>query len=214
MDQIQAEVDKLTRDTQRYQDDLQQATVVFNTNRSWPAAAARMSQAVRARYPNDPGVIELNRTLSGYQNTILGIKAGGIIIGIVVIGLLLWAAGNRVHNYFLSLTPTATPTATATATATPTTTQIPTATLTPQPSATPSLTPTPQTAKLAREVFARNGCYESFTALGKIPAGGTIRLLPQPRRFDNLNRECLLVAYDNGGSASVIGWILIADLAK
>ncbi|HVN55204.1 MAG TPA: hypothetical protein VMT46_12800 [Anaerolineaceae bacterium] len=214
MDQIQAEVDKLIRDTQRYQDDLQQAMVVYNTNRSWPAAAARMSQAVRARYPNDSGVIELNRMFSGYQSTIVGIKAGGIIIGIILIGLLVWMAGNRVGAYLHSLTPTATPTATATGTALPTATPIPSTTPSPRPTATASLTPTPLIGKLAREVFARNGCYETFTALGKIPAGATVRFLPQDRRFDNLNRECVLVSYDSSGSNSVIGWILIADLAR
>jgi hypothetical protein len=64
---------------------------------------------------------------------------------------------------------------------------------------------------VARNIFARNGCYEAFTAIGRIPAGATVRFLPSDRRFDNLSRECLLVEYE-GESGSVIGWILIVDL--
>ena len=89
LDALQGEIDRLFRDVQRYEDELQQANTVFNTNRSWPAAAARMSQGVRARYPNDPRVIEFNRSLAPYRNALLGIKAGGIIIGLIIIGLLV-----------------------------------------------------------------------------------------------------------------------------
>jgi hypothetical protein len=59
-------------------------------------------------------------------------------------------------------------------------------------------------------VWARNGCYETFLAIGKIPEGAIVRPLPADRRFDNLNRECLLVEYQ-GDDRSVIGWILVRD---
>jgi hypothetical protein len=68
------------------------------------------------------------------------------------------------------------------------------------------------TVVLARQVWARNGCYESFNANGRIPEGASVRTLPSERRFDNLNRECLLVEYE-GPTQSVIGWILLIDLA-
>jgi hypothetical protein len=109
-------------------------------------------------------------------------------------------------------TATATSTSTVTPTATNTATPTPTATFTPTITSTPTLTPTPLTLILARQVWARNGCYELFTAIGRIPEGATVRTLPSERRFDNLNRECLLVEYQ-GPTQSVIGWILLIDLA-
>jgi len=210
-DRQQEEVDRLVREVQRYEDELQQAVTVYNTNRSWPAGASRISQEVRTRYPNDPGVMELNRSLSNYHNSLMGIKVGGIVVGVILVGLLIAFAVGRVRAYVVSLTPTPTATATATATLTPTETGLPTVTNTPRPTNTPTITPTPQVAALARNVWARNGCYETFTALGKIPEGATVILRPVERKFDNLNRECLLVEYQNGPQ-SVIGWILVMDL--
>ncbi|HEX9012963.1 MAG TPA: hypothetical protein VF813_05585 [Anaerolineaceae bacterium] len=208
MTALAGELDKLFRDVQRYQDNLTEANTVYNTNRSWPAAADRVSRDVRARYPNDPGVIELNRSLAGYHNSLLGIKAGGIIIGIIIIGLLIWFGWGKTRAYIISLTPTATPTLTPTATLTP---LPPTATNTPRPSPTPTLTPTPLMGSVARDVWARQGCYENYKALGQIPAGSSVRFLDNPRQFDPLGRECLLVQYS---PANLIGWILIADLGK
>jgi hypothetical protein len=60
-------------------------------------------------------------------------------------------------------------------------------------------------------MWARNGCYENFTAVGRIPARATLRLLPSERRFDDLSRECILVEYQRDGGA-VIGWVLTADI--
>jgi hypothetical protein len=61
-------------------------------------------------------------------------------------------------------------------------------------------------------VFARNGCYEKFTAIGKIPAGSNVRFLPAERRFDEFNRECVLVEYLSEGGAGIAGWILTLDV--
>jgi tetratricopeptide (TPR) repeat protein len=211
LETLQDEVDNLSRETQRMQEELQQANVVLNSNRSWPAAAARMSQEVRSRYPNDPGVIELSKSLVGYQTSMTGIKAGGIVLGIIIVGLLLWLGGNGVHSYILALTPTAT--YTSTATSTPTRTPNPTATTTPtpRPTDTPTITPTPLTGALARQVWVRAGCYESFDAVARIPEGGIVRFLPAERSFDNFSRECVFVQY-TGETKTVIGWILLVDL--
>jgi hypothetical protein len=74
------------------------------------------------------------------------------------------------------------------------------------------MTPTPIIAFTQREVYARNGCYEKFTAIGKIPSGEKVRFLPAERRFDEFNRECVLVEYltDNGGA--ITGWVLTLDV--
>jgi hypothetical protein len=124
--------------------------------------------------------------------------------------LARWGFG-WVNVFLVSLTPTATPTATATPTLTPTPTDTPTATPTPTETPTPTITPTPIAAIVQREVWARNGCYESFTAIGRVPAGGVVRFLPSERRFDDFNRECALVEYEREGGA-IIGWILLADV--
>lgn len=213
LEPLQEEIDRLARENQRYQEQLQEATVVLNSNRSWPAAAARVSQEVRARYPNDPGVIELSRALTSYHTTLTGVRAGGIVLGIILIGLLVWLGFSQTRAYIVSLTPTSTPTPTATGTPTPTPDPTATSTVTPQPTQTPSLTPTPLTGAAARTVWARSGCYENFNALARIPEGGIVRFLPAERRFDSLtNRECVFVEYV-GETSTVLGWIYLVDLA-
>lgn len=209
---LQNEIDRLARDIQRYQEQLQEANTVLNSNRSWPAAAARVSAEVRSRYPNDPGVIELSRSLSTYHNTILGLRVGGIIVGIFIIGLLLWMGVAQVQAYIVSLTPTATSTPTLTATATNTPNPTATETPTPRPTETPTITPTPLTGTTARTVWARNGCYETYEAIARIPEGAIVRFMPVERRWDNFNRECVFVEYV-GESRTINGWLLLADMA-
>ena len=213
LDSLQSEVEKVLMDLARYEDQLEQARAVLEANRSWPAGAARISADLRNRYPNDPGVIELNQGLAPYRNAQLGIRAGIAAVALIILGLLLWLGIRQVQAYIVSLTPTptATPTATATFTVTPTFT--PTFTPTPRPTPTPTITPTPINAKVARIVWARNGCYEDFQAIAQIPENGLVRLLPAERRFDTLSRECLLIEYV-GETRTIIGWILIADLAR
>lgn len=208
---MQEELEHFSRDVTRFQEELQQANQALNTNRSWPAAAARMSQEVRSRYPNDPGVIELNRSLSSYQYTLTGIKVGGIVIGVFIVAMLLWAGFGRVNAYIVSLTPTATPTVTATATATRTPNPTATATQTPRPTTTPTITPTPLTGSVSRDVWARFGCYESYEAIARIPEGAIVRFLPVERTFDDFSRECVFVEY-RGETRQINGWILLADL--
>lgn len=211
LEDLQEEVEKTLTEIARYEDQLEQARSVLDANRTWPAAAARLSADLRARYPNDPGVIELNRALAPYNNTILGLKIGAGLLAVAVLFLLIVLGANQVRAYIISLTPTATPTPTATATPTRTPSPSPTSTSTPRPTETPTITPTPLTATVTRKVWARNGCYEEYTAIAQIPEGGVVRLLPAERRFDALSRECLLVEYV-GETRTIIGWILIADI--
>ncbi len=209
----QEEVERLVRELQRYQDQLREANTVLNSNRSWPVAAARVSQELRNRYPNDPGVIELKRELGTYQNTLTGLKVGGVILGLIIIGVILWLGSIQVRAYVIALTPTATATPTATELPTRTPTPTFTMTVTPKPTLTPSLTATPLTGTTARDIWARSGCYETKNAIARIPQGAIVRFLPKEREFDNFNRECVLVEYV-GDKGSVIGYILIGDLAS
>ena len=122
-----------------------------------------------------------------------------------------WGNG-KYQAYLLAQTPTVTATATSTATFTPSPTQTPTQTPTPLPTLTPTLTPTPIVAFTQRDVFARNGCYEKFTAVGKIPSGASVRFLPTERRFDEFNRECVLVEYLTPEGGAIAGWVLTLDV--
>ena len=211
LDRLQAEVEKLLRDLQRFDSEVQMAQRAYENRPTWPAEAARISAEVRERYPTDPGVSRLNNSLRRYRWTLLGIRGGGIILVLLILFFAArWGVG-RVNAYLISLTPTATPTATATPTDTPTPTETPTETPTPTITDTPTLTPTPLAGITQREVWARNGCYESFTAVGRIPAGATVRFLPSERRFDDFNRECVLVEFQRDGG-TIIGWVVLADV--
>jgi tetratricopeptide (TPR) repeat protein len=211
LDRLQVEIDRLQRRIQKYDGDLQSAERAFEAHPGWPAEAARISTEVRERYPNDPGVSRLDRNLRSYRWKLMGIRLGVVLIVLILLGIIAsWGMG-RYRSYLLSLTPTPTPTAsvTPTVTLTPTATATGTPTATPTPS--PTITPPPISGFVQRAVWARSGCYESFNAAGRIPAGGFVRFLPSERRFDDFNRECVLVEYQRDQGA-VIGWILILDV--
>lgn len=211
LERLQGEVDGLIRSIQKNENDLSLAVLAYETRRTWPAEAARLSAEVRENFPNDPGVSRLKHQLGRYQFTLGAIRVGLVLLGLVLLALLGMWGRDRLDTFLLSLTPTATSSATPTATMTPTSTatRTPTATAT----ATPTLTPTP--APLAgvtlMDIWARAGCYGTFDAIGRIPEDSLVRFLPSERRFDGFNRECVLVEYQ-GPDRSVIGWVLINDL--
>ena len=211
LDRLNNEVDKILRDTQRLSDELATANISVENHKGWPSEAYRISVDVRSRYPNDPGVTALKRSLSRYNQIRVGVRALAIVAIILVIMLIGWLITGRVKAFLVSLTPTPTPTATQTPTLTPTPTLTATVTPTITPTATATLTPTPQAGVALRDIWARNGCYETFTAIGTIPEKGAVRFLPSERRFDDFGRECVLVEW-RGPDRSIIGWVLISDL--
>jgi len=212
LDRLQTETDKFIREIEKLESDLQSGLAAHENKRGWPTSAYRISEEVRRRFPADPGVTHLNRLLTGYRASRMGVRIGAVFGGIILLILIGWLAVGRVRTFMVSLTPTVTPTPTATATLTPTSTPTPTPTSTATITPTPSLTPTPIAGSTLRPIWVRTGCYESFSAVGKIPAGSNLRFIPQEdRRFDNFNRECLLVEYQ-GPTGSVIGWVLLADV--
>ncbi len=212
LDRLQNEIERQQRAYQKFDNDLQAANQAYEKNPVWPAEASRQSAEVVKRFPIDPGVKELKHKLSSFRLKVLGIKAGLILLGILVLAGLIAFGKNKYNAYLLAQTPTVTPTATSTATFTPTPTQTPTLTPTPLPTLTPSLTPTPINAFIQRDVYARNGCYEKFTAVGRIPSGARVRFLPTERRFDEFNRECVLVEYLTFDGGAVDGWVLTLDV--
>jgi hypothetical protein len=212
LDRLQMEVDQLQRLILRFDNDLQSAQRAYENRPNWPSEAARLSADVRERYPGDPGVSKLSRNLRSYRWKLLGVRLGVILLGLLALALLGWWGMGRFQAYQLALTPTITLTPTLTATATLTPTSTPTVTPTQTPTPTITLTPTPIAAIAQRDVWARAGCYESFNAAGRIPAGGAVRFLPAERRFDDFGRECVLVEFVRGDGGSVIGWVLTMDL--
>lgn len=213
LDHLQNEIEKIIRDVSRYQDELSQASAAYDNHRRWPVQAARLSQEARQKYPNDPGVVRINRSLSSHFIVVTLLKIGGALLGLAVIAMIGYLAFGRFQSYLISLTPTATPTPTMTATLTPSTTPTLTPTDTPTPTLTFTPTPTPFVGAALRDIWARSGCYEGFNAIGRIPTGGNLRFLPDERRFDTFNRECVLVEY-RGEERSIIGWVLIADVGS
>ncbi|MBN2550873.1 MAG: tetratricopeptide repeat protein, partial [Anaerolineales bacterium] len=139
LDRLQNEVNRFIREVEKLEQDLSQAQAAYENQRSWPVNASRLSQEVRQRYPNDPAVIRLSRSLSRYHTTRAFMRLGMILAGIGILALITWWGYGRYQAYQISLIPTATGTATETptATATPTATKTPTLT----PTATATLTP-------------------------------------------------------------------------
>lgn len=205
------DIEKTLREVTRLENELEQARNAYDTQRSWPSQAARLSREVREHYSGDPLVIQFSRQLSRYFLLRSLIKFGAILLGVLIVAGLAWYGFGEFKAYQLSLTPTATATATMTATPTRTSTPTSTATITPTPTTTLTPTPTPVIAQTLRDVWARSNCYEGYPAIGKIPANSPVNFLPAERRFDNFNRECVLIEYQEFGS-SIIGWILISDL--
>jgi tetratricopeptide (TPR) repeat protein len=212
LDRLQVEIERQQRAYQKLDNDLKAANQAYEKNPAWPAEAARLSTEVSKRFPVDPGVKELKQKLASYRLKVLGIKAGLVVVGILILMGLVALANNRYQAYLLAQTPTVTPTPTFTATFTPTASHTPTITPTSPPTSTPTLSPTPIVAFTQRQVYARNGCYEQFTAIGRIPAGAQVRFLPAGRRFDEFSRECVLVEYLTETGAGIAGWLLTLDV--
>jgi len=199
------------------EDSLQRANQSLNSeNRFFPRNAYSISKAVRTRFPEDPEVLEVKRRLRWYPITLYG---GGAIVGIIIL-VALWFGGRgiaglvRQRQLALTPSPTATGTITPTPTITPTATVTPTAT--PERSPTPIYSPTPTpviTGTVLRALFAREGCYESYRAVGRIPEGAVVSLIAIPNRvFDNLNRECVLIEYRTEDRA-IIGYVPLVDMS-
>ena len=212
LDRLQSEIERQQRSYQKFDNDLQAANQAYEKNPAWPAEAARLSAEVVKRFPLDPGVKELKRNLRSLRWKVLGIKAGLVLVAILILAAFGAWGKSKYQAYMLAQTPTLTSTATATATLTSTPTHTPTLTPTLLPTLTPTLTPTPIVAFTQKDVFVRNGCYEKFTAIGKIPSGERVRFLPAERRFDEFNRECVLVEYLTDTGGAITGWVLTLDV--
>ena len=213
---LENEISALETEINNAQDEIERAKEALETgNRFFALDAYRISRNVRKRFPNDPQVLALKRGLTPTYF----VAGGGSIIIIILLGFLISFAARNISAsiYARNLARTPTVTYTPTVTLTPTVTPTPTKTLTPTPdySPTPTRTATPTPVVMVvtlRDVYARSDCYAGYKATGLIPQGTTLTLLPMAeRRFDEFNRECVLVEF-RGSDFAIIGYILMADV--
>jgi tetratricopeptide (TPR) repeat protein len=214
--QLRADIQESLRQIESFEESLQTANQSLGKeNRFFPRNTFLVSKAVRSRFPQDPGVIDLKRNLRWYHITLYGAGVIGVILLSLILVFGIRALRNQAEQRRLSMLPTATATATMTSTPTTTPTATETATPTPEVSPTPFYTPSPTQIIIAtvnRNLFAYSGCYESTNQVGRIPEGGEVTIIALPERvFDELDRECVLVEY-KGEDRTVTGYVLIADL--
>lgn len=211
---LENDISNLETDVQSHEDAIGRAEdALKNGNKFLAFDAFMISRKVRRRFPQDPRVIELKKGLSPSYFVVL---VGGII-GLVLLGILVSTAWRGISQSIdarnLARTPTVTRTPTTTLTPTPTSTPTltptPTVYISPTPTETPTATPVIDLITV-RPVFARNGCYEGYSATGRIPEGVKVRLLSMPERmFDATNRECVLV---EAQAVGIIGYVWRIDL--
>ena len=213
---LENEISALETEINNAQDEIERAKEALeNGNRFFALDAYRISRNVRKRFPNDPQVLALKRGLTPTYF----VAGGGSIIIIILLGFLISFAARNISAsiYARNLARTPTVTYTPTVTLTPTVTPTPTKTLTPTPdySPTPTRTATPTPVVMVvtlRDVYARSDCYAGYKSTGLIPQGTTLTLLPMAeRRFDEFNRECVLVEF-RGSDFAIIGYVLMADV--
>ena len=213
---LENEISALETEISTNEDSIQRAEAALETgNKYFALDALRISSRARKRFPQDPRILELKR---GFLPTYLVGGIGGIVLLVLlVMGISLAARGisNSVYERNLARTPTVT--MTPTITLTPTVTLTPTITLTPTPDYSPTptntVTPTPiVSVRAIRDIWVRTGCYAAFSSPGRIREGMTVELVSMPeRRFDEFNRECVLIEYTSGDFA-IIGYVLIEDI--
>ena len=184
-------------------------------NKYFALDALRISSKARKRFPQDPRVLELKRGfLPTYLVTAIAVV---VVLVLVIMGVSLAARQISDSAYERNLARTPTLTMTPTVTLTPTATLTPTITPTPTPDYSPTptttVTPTPVVfVRAVRDIWVRTGCYGSFSSPGRIREGMTVELVSMPeRRFDEFNRECVLIEYSSGDYA-IIGYVLIEDI--
>jgi len=210
------DIQSASQEIENLEDSLQRAhQALRDENRLFPRNTYQISKGIRSRFPEAPEVLALKRKLRWYYVTLYG--GGAIVVILVVLALFFGGRGiaGAIRQRQLSLTPSPTMTATITQTATITSTATVTRTATPEATDTPDVTPTATpiiTGTTLRTLWAREGCYESEYATGRILEGSVVTLIALPERvFDNLNRECVLVEY-RGEFDTVIGYVLLEDL--
>ncbi|MEL7625866.1 MAG: hypothetical protein AAGU15_03320 [Anaerolineaceae bacterium] len=213
---LENEISALETEISTNEDAIKRAEAALeNGNKYFALDAIRISSKARKRFPQDPRILELKR---GFLPTYLVTGIGTVVILVLLImGISLGARKISDAAYERNLARTPTVTMTPTITLTPTMTLTPTITMTPTPDYSPTptntVTPTPvMFVRALRDVWVRTGCYGSYSSPGRLREGMTVELVSMPeRRFDEFNRECVLIEYTSGDYA-IIGYVLIEDI--
>ncbi|MCK9246208.1 MAG: hypothetical protein M0P11_04540 [Anaerolineaceae bacterium] len=213
---LENEISALETEISTNEDAIQRSEDALESgNKYFALDALRISSKARKRFPQDPRVLELKRGfLPTYLVTAIAVV---VVLVLVIMGVSLAARQISDSAYERNLARTPTVTMTPTVTLTPTATLTPTITPTPTPDYSPTptttVTPTPVVfVRAVRDIWVRTGCYGSFSSPGRIREGMTVELVSMPeRRFDEFNRECVLIEYSSGDYA-IIGYVLIEDI--
>lgn len=213
---LENEISALETEISTNEDAIQRSEDALESgNKYFALDALRISSKARKRFPQDPRVLELKRGfLPTYLVTAIAVV---VVLVLVIMGVSLAARQFSDSAYERNLARTPTLTMTPTVTLTPTATLTPTITPTPTPDYSPTptttVTPTPVVfVRAVRDIWVRTGCYGSFSSPGRIREGMTVELVSMPeRRFDEFNRECVLIEYSSGDYA-IIGYVLIEDI--
>lgn len=213
---LENEISALETEISTNEDAIQRSEDALESgNKYFALDALRISSKARKRFPQDPRVLELKRGfLPTYLVTAIAVV---VVLVLVIMGVSLAARQISDSAYERNLARTPTLTMTPTVTLTPTATLTPTITPTPTPDYSPTptttVTPTPVVfVRAVRDIWVRTGCYGSFSSPGRIREGMTVELVSMPeRRFDEFNRECVLIEYSSGDYA-IIGYVLIEDI--
>ncbi len=214
---LEDEISRLETEISSNLDAIGRAKETFESgNKFFALDSWKISRSARKRFPQDPDILELKRNYyPSYAVATLAILVfSALLISLLTFGVRRISAGITARN--LAKTPTATNTPTITLTPTPTMTPEPTLTPTEYVSPTPTLTLTPTPISYVtplRQIWVRSDCYADYMGVGRVSPGTKLTLLPMSdRKFDNFNRECVLVSVSSGDYA-VIGFVLIEDLA-
>ena len=85
MYRFQNEITRLMQYLNNFIQQLQQAEMVYSLHSKWPSDAYKLSQKVRACYPQDEHVIELTKKLAPYRRNTLILR---LVLILVVVGIL------------------------------------------------------------------------------------------------------------------------------
>ena len=211
IDSLGKEIEELQIEIDNYKETL--STVRKLVAESKYAQAKEVGQKLFARFPEDP-LVQSNK--SEVQNQVRSEKAqatGHLLLnvakygGIVVLALMLLCAGTLgIGAGWRWISATATPTNTPVPTLTPE----PTLTRTPVPPVPTS--PLPPTGYVRRNIWTRNGCYNTYTATGWVLAGTAFKAISNEVHTDENGDICYLIETVDHDNKGVTGWARKKDL--
>lgn len=221
-DDLQADIDRVRSEIDTLCDEL--SAVEEMVAREAYGQIEEAGKHVFKRFPQDPRVIaarheakeevgkkradeRVKQAEESRERTMLWLKVIGVLAAILILGYLAVTGAQVLIAFVNRPAPTALPTAVMAATPSPVP---PTAapTLTPPP----TRTPPPQTGYIRRNIWTRNGCYDTYKATGWVLAGTQFVVVKEEERTDDNGNPCLLIETTDSEGKGVTGWAKKSDL--